>query len=345
VGTDINQKDDGHIVGTKYCVSHGTKADIKSSPNGERFTVIGLTAASGEAVMCIIIFAGKELSYDQPMGHDIRADYNTEGSVRDNTGPGKAFPGAPTCQFWDKDLPALIACSPNGPITSDILKQASKRLDGLGMYEREPGGRISFILLDAHDSRLQVPFFGYVNDDVHKWKVCIGLPNGTGKWQVGDLSQQNGQYKVEMTCEKGKLVLFKTIIGSDTVIEKSDAIPLVNQVWPKFFGRMETNKTAIRDRGWYPANRMFLHDPEILKIKSALSNGTRIATKEEAGPTITTSHATMDDISDISNVSSQLLSTGSTAETPSSTISLLLPRPCWTCPVPPPAPPEKRWTR
>jgi hypothetical protein len=99
VGTDINQKDDGHIGGTKYCVGHGIKANIKSSTNDRRFTLIGLTAASGEAVMCIIIFAAEELSYGQRMGHDIQADYNIEGSVRDNSGPGKAFPGAPTCKF------------------------------------------------------------------------------------------------------------------------------------------------------------------------------------------------------------------------------------------------------
>jgi hypothetical protein len=97
-------------------------------------------------------------------------------------------------------------------------------------------------------------------------------------------------------------------------------IPLVNWVWPKSFRRTETNKTAIRDPGWYPANPMLLHDPEILKTKSALSNGTRIAaTEEEAAPTITTNHAMDDDISDILNVSSHLLSTGSTAgaKTPS----------------------------
>jgi hypothetical protein len=195
-----------------------------------------------------------------------------------------------------------------------------KQLDGLGIYEREPGGRTPFLLLDAHDSRQQVPFLRYLNDDAHKWKVCIGLLNGTEKWQVGDLSLQNDQYKVEITCEKGKLTLFKTRIGSETVIEKSDAIPLVNRVWPKSFGRMETNKTAICDQGWYPANWMLLHDLEILKTKSALSNGTRIATEEETAPTITTNHA-MDDTLDISDGLSKLLSMGCTAETPSSTIT------------------------
>jgi hypothetical protein len=145
-----------------------------------------------------------------------------------------------------------------------------------------------------------------------------------GTRQVGDSSQQNGQYKVEMTCEKCKLILFETRIGSETVMEKSDAIPLVNRVWPKSFGRIETNKTGIRERGRYPANRMLLHDPEILKTKSASSNGTRIAaTEEEEAPAITTNHTMDNNKSDISNVSSHLCSsTGSStagAETPSST--------------------------
>jgi hypothetical protein len=106
-----------------------------------------------------------------------------------------------------------------------------------------PGGPIPFLLLGAHDSRLQVPFLKYVNGESHKWKVCIGLPNGTGKWQVRDLSQQNGQYKVKMTQEKGNLVLFKTRIGIETaLINKSDVIPLVNRIWPKSFVRKEGNK-------------------------------------------------------------------------------------------------------
>jgi hypothetical protein len=44
VGTDINQKDDGKIAGIMYCVSSGTKANIESSMNSGRFTLIGLTA-------------------------------------------------------------------------------------------------------------------------------------------------------------------------------------------------------------------------------------------------------------------------------------------------------------
>jgi hypothetical protein len=52
---------------------------------------------------------------------------------------------------------------------------------------------IPLMLFDLHNSRRQVPFLQYVNDEQHKWKACIGLPNGTGKWQLRDSSEQNGQ--------------------------------------------------------------------------------------------------------------------------------------------------------
>jgi hypothetical protein len=97
-----------------------------------------------------------------------------------------------------------------------------------------------------------------LNDEGHKWKICIGLPNGTGKWQVGDSSEHNGPWNTEMTQEKGKLVLYKTRIGMETNIAKCDAIPLINLVWPKPFARKSTNKNAICDRGWYPENRKLL---------------------------------------------------------------------------------------
>jgi hypothetical protein len=49
-----------------------------------------------------------------------------------------------------------------------------------------------------------------------------------GRWQVGNWSEQNGNYKTEMTREKGKLILFKMRIGCSTVIKKSDTILLVH---------------------------------------------------------------------------------------------------------------------
>jgi hypothetical protein len=88
---------------------------------------------------------------------------------------------------------------------------------------------------------------------------------------------------------------------------------LVNQVLPKSFGRKETSKTAIHDQEWYPANRMLLHDVDILKTKAASSTATRNeSAEEEAAVTVTTNHE-MEDISDISNVSNSASSTTTTA--------------------------------
>ena len=121
VGTEMSMKDDGHIGGTKYVTAKGTRANIKSSHKNGRFTVIGLTAASGDAVMCIVIFAAEELTFAQRMGYDIRAPYDDSKSITENSGRGKAFPGAPTCLFRGKQIPDLIAVSPKGSITSEIL--------------------------------------------------------------------------------------------------------------------------------------------------------------------------------------------------------------------------------
>ena len=97
-----------------------------------------LTAASGDDVMCIIIFAGEELTFEQRMGHDIRVEYDKTMNVTQNSGQGKTFPGAPTCTFRGKTIPALVTCSKKGSITSEILTAAFKRLDDLRLYERTP---------------------------------------------------------------------------------------------------------------------------------------------------------------------------------------------------------------
>ena len=148
-------------------------------------TVIGLTAASSDAVMVIIIFAVEELTFEQQMGHDIRPPFNELDSIAENSDPGKRFPGGPLCNFCGKVVPALITSSKKGLITSNILQHAFGRLDQLGIYARTPDVTL-FALFNTHDSRLQVPSLKYINEELHQWAFCIGLPNGTNKWQVGD---------------------------------------------------------------------------------------------------------------------------------------------------------------
>ena len=285
VGTNISQQDDGHVGGTKFVVEKGSRANQKSSHTDGRFTAIGITAASGEPVMAIIIFSAMELNFVQRMGHDVRATYDETKSVSENSGPEKAFPGAPVCIFRGKDVPAIVTCTKKGGITSGILRAAFKRMDDIGLYDRTEG-RTPMALFDAHDSRLQVEFLQYVNNPAHLWKFCIGLPNGTHKWQVGDSKEQNGSYKVEFAREKAKLVLWKTRNGMKSEIEKSDAIPLFNICWHKSFAKIHSNQRAIRDRGWNPANRRLLTDPEIIKTKPKCNSN--ITATDEIPPSATT---------------------------------------------------------
>ena len=141
--------------------------------------------------MAIVIFAADELSFKQRMGEGIRAEYDETKSAHENSSPGEKNLGGPTCKFRGKVIPALVTSSPKGSITSEIIKTVFARLDSLGVYEQTPVPN-PVAIFDAYDSRLQVPFLRYINCPNHLWKFCIGLPNGTNKWQVGDSREQNG---------------------------------------------------------------------------------------------------------------------------------------------------------
>ena len=210
VGNNTNMKEDGNIGGQFLLKGKGEKATITLSTADTHFTVLGFTAGTGEPIMCAVIFTGKELTTKQQLGVDIRPPL-VDGldGFRKNYGRGKRYPGAPTCLFRNKLVPAFVCCSPKGGITSQILKEMLERMDDLDLFPRRPGGPLPFLLLDGHGSCLQLPFLWYVNGPAHLWKVSIGLPNGTAYRQVGDSSEQNGNWKIALTRDKRDLVRFK----------------------------------------------------------------------------------------------------------------------------------------
>ena len=118
------------------------------------------------AVMAIDIFAAKDLMFVQCMGHDVRAPYDEDKDVTGNSGPGKAFPGAPKCLFCRREVPALITCFSKGSIKSKNLAETFKRIDNLGIYDMYEGSK-PMDLFDAHNSRLYPPFLWYVNNPSH----------------------------------------------------------------------------------------------------------------------------------------------------------------------------------
>ena len=107
-----------------------------------------------------------------------------------NNGKGIIFPGGQTCQFNGKDVACFCRWSPNGSITSEILRDILATLDNIALYYRSTG-IIPCVLLDGYGSRFGLSFLEYVSEDPHQWCVVIGVPYGTALWQVGDLLEQN----------------------------------------------------------------------------------------------------------------------------------------------------------
>ena len=126
-----------------------------------------------------------------------------------------------------------------------LLVEMLKQMDNLELFLRVPGGPVPFLLLDGHDSRLSLAFLRYINNPTHYWACCLGLPNGTAFWQVGDSTQQNGLWKIELVRAKRDLMIFRRRNGLGKELVKTDIIPLVNVAWAKSFAIIDSNKTAI----------------------------------------------------------------------------------------------------
>ena len=101
VGTNTAQDGDGHIGGQTYITFRGQHVKLNSSKSTGRFTVMGLTAATGEPDMCVVIMAAQEVGIAEALGFDHLADspYNSTKTLEENRGKGKALPGLPTCLF------------------------------------------------------------------------------------------------------------------------------------------------------------------------------------------------------------------------------------------------------
>ena len=295
VGNNTNMKDDGRVGGERLLKGRGETAEVTAATSEAHFTVLGFTAATGEPEMCAIIFAASELTQELQFGIDVRAPMvEGDDSLRGNYGPGKRYPGAPICNFRGTIVPPFVCCSPKGGITSELLKGMVERMDQLNLFPRVPGGPIPFLLLDGHGSRFQLPFMRYIGDEEHKWKVCIGVPNGTAHWQVGDSAEQNGSWKMASTRDKRRLTRFRITMGMPLNIRPSDIVPIVNNAWNELFARVQPNKRAISRRGWNPLNRGLLKNKEVIKTKVV-----REPTTEIPPPPIPTEAVAMSDATSV----------------------------------------------
>jgi hypothetical protein len=145
----------------------------KASSKNRKFTLIGLTALTGESVMCIIIIEGKKPKGSIEAGIDINVNPIGEPTdkkiIWNNSGTGKYYPGGSVCYFRGKKIPPFVRWHETGSITSAYLKEALSTLDYLEVFDRKEGGVSPFLLLDGHLSRLEMPFLKYISDPKDHW--------------------------------------------------------------------------------------------------------------------------------------------------------------------------------
>jgi hypothetical protein len=201
-GSSTNMINDKH--GNKKVIAEkgfgGTKSAITSDL---RYTTMGFTAATGQPVMCVIIFSSestKGIPGNWITGFDITkidSEFNIPEDEEDlvqNVREAEVVSGGPSCTFRNKNVPCYVSYSPHGGITPTILTNCLETMDKLDLFPRT-NGKQPFLLLDGHDSCFDLQFLKYIRNEAHPWSVCIGLPYGTHLWQVGDSNAQNGNYK------------------------------------------------------------------------------------------------------------------------------------------------------
>ena len=130
---------------------------------------------------------------------------NPEVDVADNShGLDKYYPFDPTSVVREQKIQTFVTCSESVSVTSDILRDALKKIDAALTFDRTEA--MPFLLLDGHGSRFQLSFLDCITAEGTKWTVCIGVPYGIHVQQVDDSSKQNGAFKIALTVAKQSII-------------------------------------------------------------------------------------------------------------------------------------------
>jgi hypothetical protein len=289
-GDNTNMKRDKKAGNEKYVVARGDRAQISCASDDCHFTTMCYTNLLGIPVLVVVIIAkSSSLLFSEKNGLDLSAEWIGSDIDKDaNMGPGRRYPGGPVCSVLGKEVPAFVTNSERGGITPEILAATLAKMDELVSFPRSEGVPPPFVLLDGHSSRFQPQFLKYITDPRHTWEVCLGLPNGTHVWQVGDSKQQNGSFKRLLILAKRSLIQEKQDNQEQSKIGKVDIIPLVSKAFSGSFSNVQGNTHAISERGWNPLNQNCLKDPEVLATKVAKKVATA-GTEEQASTETSTS--------------------------------------------------------
>jgi hypothetical protein len=74
-GSNTSQTKDGQVGGQRFLCSDDRRPQQHAATKDAHFTVLGFTAASGEAVMCAVIFAAKSFRHEWRTGFDPFAEW------------------------------------------------------------------------------------------------------------------------------------------------------------------------------------------------------------------------------------------------------------------------------
>ena len=75
VGSNTSTTKDGNVGGEKFLCGAAGRPQVKAGTKDSHFTVLGFTAATGEPVMCAIIFAAKHLCESWVLGFNAAAEW------------------------------------------------------------------------------------------------------------------------------------------------------------------------------------------------------------------------------------------------------------------------------
>jgi hypothetical protein len=98
------------------------------------------------------------------------------------------------------------------------------------------------------------------------WFVCLGAPYGTHIWQVADLSQMNGAYKMALMVENCYYFKALTTKLNKRGFSTTNILHLVSKAWTKCFARLNTGKKAILQRGWNSLTYVLLDHPKLKSV-------------------------------------------------------------------------------
>lgn len=147
VGCNTSQECDNAIGGKLFLTGKNDQPYRSVSSRHSHFTVLGVTALSGEPVLCVVIISGKKADIPVATGVDwkaftsnLHADFDDGDEIKflkNHRGSGNIFPEGPVCQFRGKKVPSFVTFTESGGMDGNVLTEVFKHLDAFGIYEDE----------------------------------------------------------------------------------------------------------------------------------------------------------------------------------------------------------------